>query len=97
MLPIRWMPPEAILYGKFTVAADIYSYGILMWEVFSYAAQPFYGYSNKEVVEFIKKVIGWFILVTVFKNGPSKICVRQPLKNLKTVFHKFYLVHSWIP
>ena len=61
MLPIRWMPPEAILYGKFTVAADIYSYGILMWEVFSYAAQPFYGYSNKEVVEFIKKVIAWFI------------------------------------
>ena len=46
----------------------------------------------------------------VFKNGPSKICGRQPLKNLKeyglpkadhtpsyflkVVFHKFYLVHS---
>ena len=41
----------------------------------------------------------------VFKNWPSKICGRQPLKNLKGypfrffkgyVFHKFYLVHSWI-
>ena len=51
----------------------------------------------------------------VFKNGPSKICGRQPLKKLngydllkqtkadhnpstflKAVFHKFYLVHSWI-
>ena len=41
----------------------------------------------------------------VFKNWPSKICRRQPLKNLKEypfrffkgyVFHKFYLVHSWI-
>ena len=36
------------------------------------------------------------------QNGPSKICGRQPLKNLmgydllKAVFHKFYLVHSWI-
>ena len=36
----------------------------------------------------------------VFKNGPSKICGRQPLKNLKgsnflkALFHKFYLVHS---
>ena len=39
----------------------------------------------------------------VFKNGPSEICGRQPLKNLKelthsnfskAVFHKFYLVHS---
>ena len=40
----------------------------------------------------------------VFRNGPSEICGRQPLKNLshipsnllKAVFHKFYLVHSWI-
>ena len=41
----------------------------------------------------------------VFKSGPSKVCGRQPLKNLKgygllpsnflkAVFHKFYLVHS---
>ena len=38
--------------------------------------------------------------VKVFKNGPSKICGRKPLKNLnflKAVFYKFYLVHSWIP
>ena len=41
--------------------------------------------------------------VKVFKNGPSKICGRQPLKNLKwylgrkAVLYKLYLVHSWIP
>ena len=38
--------------------------------------------------------------VKIFKNGPSKICGRHPLKNLKeylkAVFCKFYLVHSWI-
>ena len=32
----------------------------------------------------------------LLKNGPTKICGRQLLK-LKAVFHKFYLVHSWIP
>ena len=33
----------------------------------------------------------------VFKSRQNKICGRQPLKNfLKTVFHKFYLFHSWI-
>ena len=31
----------------------------------------------------------------IFKNEPRKICGRQYLKNL-AVFHKFYLVHSWI-
>lgn len=66
MLPIRWMPPEAVLYGKFTVASDVYSYGVVMWEIFSYALQPFYGYSNEEVVDYIKKVILWlfFTLIT---------------------------------
>ena len=38
----------------------------------------------------------------VLKSEPSKICGNQPFKNLKgygqlnAVFHKFYLVHSWI-
>lgn len=66
MLPIRWMPPEAVLYGKFTVASDVYSYGVVMWEIFSYTLQPFYGYSNEEVVDYIKKVISWlfFTLIT---------------------------------
>ena len=39
--------------------------------------------------------------VKLFKDGPSKICGRQPLtyfpsSSLKAVFHKFYLVYSWI-
>ena len=36
-------------------------------------------------------IVVWY---KVFKNGPIKICERQ---SLKAVFHKFYLVHSWIP
>lgn len=55
-MPIRWMPPEALLYGKFTVESDIYSYGVLLWEVYTYALQPYYGYTNEEVVDFVKKV-----------------------------------------
>ena len=35
--------------------------------------------------------------IKVFKNGRSKICGKQPLKNLKVLLHKFYLVHSQIP
>ena len=55
MLPVRWMPPEAVLHGKFTVESDIYSYGVLMWEVFTYALQPYYGYTNEEVIGFAKQ------------------------------------------
>ena len=39
-----------------------------------------------------------YICVKVFKNEPSKIYGREPLKKFfKAFFHKFYLLHSWIP
>ena len=53
-LPVRWMPPEALLYGKFTVKSDVWSYGVVMWEIYSYAHQPFGGISNFEVIDRIK-------------------------------------------
>ncbi len=54
LLPVRWMPPESILYGKFTVESDIWSYGVVLWEIYSFGLQPYYGYSNQEVIEMIR-------------------------------------------
>lgn len=54
LLPVRWMPPEAILYGKFTAESDVWSFGVVMWEVFSYGCQPYYGYTNQEVIDMIR-------------------------------------------
>ena len=53
-LPIRWMPPEALLYGKFTLKSDVWSFGTLMWEVYTYGQLPYTGLSNHEVIDFIK-------------------------------------------
>ncbi|XP_053726281.1 inactive tyrosine-protein kinase transmembrane receptor ROR1 isoform X1 [Synchiropus splendidus] len=55
LLPIRWMPPEAIAYGKFTTESDIWSFGVVLWEIFSYGLQPYYGFSNQEVMEMVRK------------------------------------------
>ena len=54
VLPVRWMPPEALVYGSLTVESDIWSYGVVLWEIFSYGLQPYYGYSNQEVIEMIR-------------------------------------------
>lgn len=53
-MPVRWMSPEALLYGKFTAKSDVWSYGVLMWEVYTYAHQPYGGISNHEVINHIK-------------------------------------------
>ena len=55
MLPIRWMAPESIMYGKFTIATDVWSFGVVMWEVFTYGQQPYVGMTNEEVIKFVTK------------------------------------------
>ena len=54
LLPVRWMPPESIMYGKFTTESDVWSFGVVLWEIFSYGLQPYYGFSNQEVIEMIR-------------------------------------------
>ena len=43
------------MLGKFTIATDAWSFGVLMWEVFTYGEQPYVGMSNEEVIKFITK------------------------------------------
>ncbi|XP_022651468.1 high affinity nerve growth factor receptor-like isoform X1 [Varroa destructor] len=51
MLPIRWMPPESILYRKFSVESDVWSFGVVLWEVFTHGKQPWYEHTNYEVIQ----------------------------------------------
>ena len=39
-IPVRWTAPEAIAFRKFTSASDVWSFGIVMWEVMSYGERP---------------------------------------------------------
>ena len=56
-IPIRWTAPEAIAFRKFTSASDVWSYGIVMWEVMSFGERPYWDMSNQDV-SLNKKPVG---------------------------------------
>ena len=43
------MPPESLLYRTFTVESDAWSYGVVLWEIFTHGKQPWYELSNHQV------------------------------------------------
>ncbi|XP_057637322.1 leukocyte tyrosine kinase receptor isoform X2 [Chionomys nivalis] len=53
LLPVKWMPPEALLEGIFTSKTDSWSFGVLLWEIFSLGYMPYPGHTNQEVLDFI--------------------------------------------
>uniref|UniRef100_A0A7N8XL02 receptor protein-tyrosine kinase n=1 Tax=Mastacembelus armatus TaxID=205130 RepID=A0A7N8XL02_9TELE len=54
-LLLRWTAPEAIAYRKFTSASDVWSYGIVTWEVMSYGERPYWDMSNQDVINAIEQ------------------------------------------
>lgn len=53
-IPIRWMPLESIVFNRYTAASDVWAFGVCLWEIFSYGAQPYGGMSHEEVVRFLQ-------------------------------------------
>ena len=54
-VPIRWMAPESIFDREFTSASDVWSFGVVLWEIVTLAEHPFPGLSNEEVLSHVKR------------------------------------------
>ncbi|CAG9567364.1 unnamed protein product [Danaus chrysippus] len=59
-MPVRWMSPESIVYARFTHESDVWSYGVVLWEIYTRGKQPFYGCNNEGAT---KKILKGILLI----------------------------------
>ncbi|XP_056629283.1 protein-tyrosine kinase 6 [Triplophysa dalaica] len=52
-IPYKWCAPETISHGRFSNKSDVWSFGILLYEMFSYGGIPYPGYTNCQVFNLI--------------------------------------------
>ncbi|XP_060103926.1 inactive tyrosine-protein kinase 7 isoform X2 [Heteronotia binoei] len=49
-IPLRWMPPEAVLEDEFSTKSDVWSFGVVMWEIFTLGEMPHSKLADEEVL-----------------------------------------------
>ena len=49
--PIRWASPEIVLYAHFTIKSDVWSFGLLLYELITYGRLPYPGMNDVQVLE----------------------------------------------
>ena len=50
-LPVRWMAPEVLQQSDYSLLSDVWSMGVLVWEVFQFGEMPYPSMNNEEVLE----------------------------------------------
>ncbi|XP_036403304.1 inactive tyrosine-protein kinase 7 [Megalops cyprinoides] len=69
-IPLRWLPAESVFEDDFSTKTDVWSFGVLMWEVFSHGELPYTKLSDEEVLEGLQ---GGKMKLPVPENCPSKV------------------------
>nr|XP_020468659.1 megakaryocyte-associated tyrosine-protein kinase [Monopterus albus]XP_020468660.1 megakaryocyte-associated tyrosine-protein kinase [Monopterus albus]XP_020468661.1 megakaryocyte-associated tyrosine-protein kinase [Monopterus albus] len=88
-LPVKWTAPEALKKEKFSTKSDVWSYGVLLWEIFSYGRQP---YPKMSLTEMKERVEGGYRMEAPEECPPGvyalmRICWEQEPRR-RPAFHK---------
>ena len=73
-LAIKWTAPEVLLYNYYTVKSDVWSFGVLMYELITRGRLPYPGMTNPQVVQAVK---------TGYRMPAPKVCPEQVYKVMR--------------
>uniref|UniRef100_A0A7N8X3W4 Tyrosine-protein kinase n=1 Tax=Mastacembelus armatus TaxID=205130 RepID=A0A7N8X3W4_9TELE len=101
-LPVKWTSPEALREKKFSTKSDVWSYGILLWEIYSFGRVPYPRIPLKDVVPRVESgykmdcpdgcpEVVYNIMKQCWNLDPASRPSFQMLKECK--FHKKYIFH----
>uniref|UniRef100_A0A914GWY4 receptor protein-tyrosine kinase n=1 Tax=Globodera rostochiensis TaxID=31243 RepID=A0A914GWY4_GLORO len=54
-VPLRWLPREVLNEGKYSEASDVYAFGVCLWEIYTYARQPYERFTDEGVIRLIQE------------------------------------------
>ena len=97
-MPIKWLAPEAIHSGRFSPASDVYSFGMLLYEVWTDGAELYAGVSARGIVEMLSASIRlpqppacgnavYSIMLACWRNDPA---ARPPMVEIERTFVALY-------
>ena len=70
--PVKWTAPEAAMYSRFTIKSDVWSFGILLYELITYSHVPYPEIKDTELTERVQMAFVCHVLKVV-----QNTCIRS--------------------
>lgn len=99
--PFKWTAPEAVRTLQFTLKSDVWSFGILLYEIVTYGEEFYLGMSNREAVDWVvkgnrlEKPIGhhcpdtlYELMLFCWNEEPMERPTFQAIKTILSIIHE---------